>query len=329
MRTRRRTLLLGALPALSLPGLALAQPGWRPDRPVRLVVAFAPGGNVDFTARLLAPIMAERLGQPVVIENRGGAGGVIGLDLVAKARPDGLTFGIGSSGTLTISPLTTARMPWDTWTDFTFIALAYRVPIVLASSATLPARNLQEFLAYAKANQGKVSAGSSGIGTGAHLGIELFNHGSGAGLTHVPYRSSGAAYPDLVAGHLHCMFDQLSAALPLHRDGKSRILATGSAVRSPQVPEAPTLREAGIIDAELSTSIGLLGPARLQPEILEALRAAMAAAVGDATVQARLLDLGAEVATPAQMNGRHYLAVTQEEFALSRQAVEIAGLKPE
>jgi tripartite-type tricarboxylate transporter receptor subunit TctC len=329
MRPTRRTLLLGALPTLALPGLALAQPGWRPDRPVRLVVAFAPGGNVDFTARLLAPIMAERLGQPVVIENRGGAGGVIGLDLVAKARPDGMTFGIGSSGTLTISPLTTARMPWDTWSDFSFVGLAYRVPIVLVASAVLPVRTLEEFMAHAKARRGQISAGTSGIGTGAHLAIELFNHSSGAGLTHVPYRSSGAAYPDLVAGHVHCMFDQLSAALPLHRDGKTRILATGSAQRSPLVPEAPTLREAGVIEAELSTSLGLLGPARLPPEILVTVPAALAAALADATVRARLLDLGAEIARPDQVTGQHYLAVTREEAELSRQGVAIAGLKPE
>ncbi|PZW38956.1 tripartite-type tricarboxylate transporter receptor subunit TctC [Humitalea rosea] len=329
--TRRRDLILGsaaaAAAALCLPRLAAATDF--PDHPIRLVVPFPPGGNLDFTARLLAPTMSRVLGQPIVVDNRAGAGGILGSEAVAHGRPDGYTLLVGSSGPLSLLPVTTPNLPFDPVRDFAPIGPAYRIPIVLLASRNLSANSLATFLELAKMRRGQLSAGSSGIGTGAHLAIELFNHGSGVQLLHVPYRGTGPAYSDLIAGTIDTLFDQLSNALPLHRDGRARILAVGSAERVPELPDVPTLREAGIVQPELSTTIGLLAPAGTPAAAVEALRAALAMALADGVVRERLESLGAEIATPDDVTPARYAALIQEELATSRAAVALPGVKLE
>ena len=323
MPTRRMVLAT----ALAAPAVARAQ-GF-PDRPVRLMVPFPPGGNVDFTARLLAPALSASLGQPVVVENRGGAGGSGGTEAVARSRPDGTLVLLGSTGPMSLFPVAMQTLPYDTLRDFAPIGIAYRVPIVLMVGRQVPARTLAEFVALAKATAGGLSAGSAGIGSGAHLAIEMFNAGSGAGIVHVPYRGTGPAHSDLIAGTIPVVFDQLSSALPLQADGRARILAIASAARSPLLPDVPTLREAGLVEPELSTTLGLLAPANTPEAIIGKWRDALVAAMADATLRERLVTLGAEIPPAAEITPARYAAVIREEMETNRRAVQLGNIRLE
>ncbi len=323
MPTRR--LVLAA--TLAAPAIAHAQ-GF-PDRPVRVLVPFPPGGNVDFTARLLAPALQAALGQPVIVENRGGAGGIVGTEAVARARPDGTLVLLGSTGPLSLFPVAMASLPYDSLRDLAPIGIAYRVPIVLMVGRHMAVRDLADFVAQAKARPGALSAGSAGIGSGAHLAIEMFNAATGAGIVHVPYRGTGPAHSDLIAGTIPVVFDQLSSALPLQADGRARILAIASAARSPLLPDVPTLREAGIVEPELSTTLGLLAPAGTPEPIIGRWRDALVAAMGDATIRQRLLGLGAEIPPAAQITPARYAAVIREEIETNRRAVQLGNIRLE
>ena len=320
--TTRRTLMLAAAATLAAPSLR-AQARF-PDRPVRIVVGFPPGGNVDFTARLLAPTLSAALGQPVVVDNRAGAGGIVGTEHVARSRPDGHTLLLGSTGPLSLFPVAMAQLPYDTLRDLAPIGICYRVPIVMMVSRQVTARNLAEFVAAAKAQKGQFSAG---IGSGAHLAIELFNAGTGADLVHVPYRGTGPAINDLIAGTIPVVFDQLSSALPLHADGRARIIAVASANRAAQLPDVPTLREAGLVQQELTTTLGLLGPAGLPADVVETLRAALARTMHDATTRQRLESLGGAIPAAEAITPANYARVIWEEMETSREAVRIGNIR--
>jgi tripartite-type tricarboxylate transporter receptor subunit TctC len=327
MVTRRTTILGGGALALASIGRASAQAF--PSRPVRLVVAYPPGGNVDFTARLLAPAMSQALGQQIIVENRAGAGGIVGTEAVARSRPDGYAALLTGTAPVSIFPAAMERLPYDPLRDFAPVGMAYRVPIVLMVAKDTRATSLAEVVALSKATQGGLSAGTAGIGSGAHLAIELFNAGTGAGLVHVPYRGTGPALNDLIAGTIPVVFDQLSSALQLHADGRARILGIASASRSPLLPNVQTLREAGMVEAELSTTLGVLAPAGTPPEILEKLRAALAAALADAAVRQRLTDLGAEIPAATDITPARYGAVIREELEIYRRAVQLGNVKLE
>jgi tripartite-type tricarboxylate transporter receptor subunit TctC len=324
MMPTRRLILATALTA---PAVARAQAF--PDRPVRVMVPFPPGGNVDFTARLLAPGMQASLGQPVVVENRGGAGGIVGTEAVARSRPDGTLVLLGSTGPISLFPVAMPSLPYDTLKDLEPIGIAYRVPIVVMVGRQVPVTSLAELVARAKATPGGLSAGTAGIGSGAHLAIELFNAGSGAGLVHVPYRGTGPAINDLIAGSIPIVFDQLSSALPLHADGRARILGIASAQRFAALPDVPTLREAGIVQPELTTTLGLLAPAGTPEGIVGKWRDALVAAVNDPAVRARLVALGAEIPPAAQVTPANYARVIREEMETSREAVRIGNIRLE
>lgn len=336
MPIRRRALLRAAVPAslLAAPCTgAQAQGGaaaaWAPGRPVRLVAPFAPGGTVDVVARLLAPRLSERLGQPLAVENRGGAGGSIGAAEVARPRPDGTTLMVGSNGPVVLNPLLQARLPYDPARDLQPIGLAIRVPVAVVASAALPLRSLEDLLALARARPGQLGAASAGTGSSNHLAIELFNAEAGVRLTHVPYRGSGAAVADLVSGTVAVIFDQLSTALPLHAEGRARILAVAAERRTPLLPEVPTLAEGGVRDAEATTFNGLFAPACLPPEALAGLALAFAAAMAEEPLRERLAALGAEVATAEEATPWGFAAVIRAEAGRARRAVALAGLKPE
>ncbi|MBR0666037.1 tripartite tricarboxylate transporter substrate binding protein [Roseomonas hellenica] len=329
MPTRRDLIFsIAVVAALAASGRSASAQSF-PNRPLRLVVPYPPGGNVDFTARLLAPVMSQVLGQPVVVDNRTGAGGILGTEAVARARSDGNTLLLGSTGPLSIFPAAIPRLPYDVLRDLAPIGIAYRVPIVLMVSRQLAVQSLAEFVARAKAEPRRFSAGTSGIGSGAHLAMELFNAGSGAGLVHVPYRGTGPALSDLIAGTIPVVFDQLSSALPLHADGRAFILGIASANRSPLLPEVPTLREVGLVEPELTTTLGLLAPAGTPPGALETLRAALVAAVADPAIRQRLGELGAEIAPAAEITPARYAAVIREETETSRRAVALGGIRLE
>jgi tripartite-type tricarboxylate transporter receptor subunit TctC len=326
MITRRLAALGLAAAATALPRSALAA---FPERPVRLIVPFGAGGNLDTLMRLAAPGLSARLGQPVVVENRPGAGGNVGAEAVARAAPDGYTVLVGSNGGLVTNPLLMARMPYDPARDFAPVGLAFRTPNVLVVGSRSPARTLAEFVAHAKARPGQVTVGSAGTGTTTHLLIELLSAATGTQLVHVPYRASGAGTPDLLAGTLGASLDQITTALPQHRAGELRIIGIGLDRRAPLLPEVPTFAEVGIEDGGLVSFIGLLAPAGTPADAIGRLQAALAGTLADPALRERVESLGNIVATPEQATPAGFAALIRREAELSRRAVQLAGLKPE
>jgi tripartite-type tricarboxylate transporter receptor subunit TctC len=242
MLTRR--LMLKSVAALGmglqLPGMARAA---FPDQVIRIQVPFAAGGNIDIQCRLLATKMGELLKTSVIVENRTGAGGTIGAEQVARSKPDGYSILAGSNGPMTVSPAVRTKIGYDPIKDFAPIVLTSRVPMVLAVSDDFPAKTLAEYIAHAKANPDKVTVASSGAGSSSHLVIVDFAMRTGIKLVHVPYRGAAATVPDLIAGSVNSVVTEISNVLPVHKDGKARILAVASAGRSPLLPSIPTFSE--------------------------------------------------------------------------------------
>ncbi|MBV1797285.1 tripartite tricarboxylate transporter substrate binding protein [Siccirubricoccus sp. G192] len=287
-----------------------------------------PGGNSDTVARVLAPRMAEVLGQPLVVENRAGAGGSVGATQLARARPDGYNLLLGSNGPMTVNPNVQANLAYDPLRDFTPIGLAVRTPLTITVHRSLPPRSVAELIAYAKARPGQVGIGSSGVASISHLALEVFNAMTGAGLLHVPYGSGGALTPDLVAGTVGGAFTEISTALPLHRDGAVRILGLSAARRLALAPEIPTVEEGGVPGYRAAAFIGILLPAGAPPEVTGPLQAALAAAVADAGVRRRLEEMGSEMAAPEEATPAGFAAFLQAETEWTRAAAERAGLRP-
>jgi len=322
---RRRSLLqaLGSAVALS-PFAAFAA---FPERVIRLIVPFAPGGNADIVARLVAERMAEALGQPMVVENRAGAGGSIGAEQVARAAPDGYTLLTGSNGPLTVNPFVQAKLGYDPLKDFAPVGLTSFVPHAIIVNAALPARTLQELVALSKQQQ--VGVGTAGVGSATHLTLERFNAQTGAKLLHVPYRGGGALLPDLVAGTIQGAMTEFSSALPHHRGGKARFVAIASAKRSALAGEVATMIESGVKDFTAASYIGILAPAATPSEAIVRLQAALASALSAPKVLDRLRELGVEVAPPELMTAAGFGAFIRQEFERSREAAQLAGLKKE
>ncbi|MDO9710275.1 Bug family tripartite tricarboxylate transporter substrate binding protein [Paracraurococcus lichenis] len=318
---RRALLALAAAPAI-----ARAQAGF-PDRPVRLIVPFAPGGNADTVGRVVAPKLSERLGQPVVVENRAGAAGNVAATAFARMKPDGLVVFLGSNGPLTVNPLIQANLGYDPARDFTPVGLIVRTPNVLAVHRSLPAQTLAELIALGKAQPGAITTGSSGNGSTSHLAIESLNAATGAGLQHVPYGSGGAMAPDLIAGNIKAGMTEISTALPLHREGVVRILATGSARRLAVIPDVPTFEEAGVPGFRAAAFIGIVVPAGTPPEVVAVLAAALGAAVADPGNRQRLGEMGSEMASAEEARPAGFAAFLEKETAWTRAAVERAGLR--
>ena len=239
-----------------------------PERPIRLVAPFAPGGNIDLNARTVAPGLSVELGQTVVVENRGGAGGRVGTDYVAKSAPDGYTLLLGSSGSLTINPSFSTNVPYDTLRDFAPTSLVSLVPLMLSVHPSLPVRAAREFIALAKARPGQILMASAGQGSNTHLTGELFQVVTGVKLTHVPYKGSGPALIDLVGGQTQVMFDLVSTSAPLIRAGRLRGIALAYPKRSPVLKDIPTMTEAGVQGFESSTYTGIFLPSATSKEIV-------------------------------------------------------------
>ncbi|MGK7870902.1 Bug family tripartite tricarboxylate transporter substrate binding protein [Falsiroseomonas sp. E2-1-a20] len=331
MKVHRRALTAIAMGSVGLGGWLLkpgqARAAGFPDQAVRIILPFAPGGNSDIVARLIAPVMTERLGQPVVVENRGGAGGSIGAAAAARSRADGYTVLFGSSGPLSVNPAVQSNLPYDAVRDFAPIGMLARTPLVIAVTAGLPPQTLAELIAYSKANPGRVTIASAGIGSSTHLALELFNAASGAGMTHVPYRSGGELIPDLVAGNVSSTMTEISTAMPLHREGRIRILAVGSSGRLPIANGVPTFTEAGVPDYTASSYTALLVPTGTPNDVITILRDAMAAALANPRVIARLQEMGTEVASAEEATPAGLTLVLEQELAKAKRAAEIAGLR--
>ena len=271
---RRRTVML------SLAATVLASPAWAqnwPSRPIKWIVPFPPGGPTDIFSRTVAQQLQVALGQPVVVENRGGAGGGVGMQALAKAAPDGYTIGLSTTGTHTINPaLYGDRVGYDPIKDFTPLTMAVSYVNMLVINANHPAKNLKELVDYAKANPGKVSFGSAGNGSSNHLSGEVLKMMTGAQMQHVPYRGSALAMNDTISGQITFMFDILNVAIPQSRSGRVRALAVTSGKRSPYLPEVPTMEEAGVPGYSAAGSdlwFGIMAPAGLPKPIADKLQA--------------------------------------------------------
>jgi tripartite-type tricarboxylate transporter receptor subunit TctC len=302
--TRRRA--LQALSALAIGPLPLAASAQAfPNKPIRLIIPHAAGGNSDAFGRILAQKLSERIGQQVVVENRTGAGGTIACALVAKSAPDGYTLVVADNGTQAIAPtLYGSRLQYDVFKDFTPITLAATFPALLLVPPTFPARTAKEFVALAKSQPGKLTYSSAGTGNGSHLTLELFRAAAGGlDMVHVPYKGGAPAVQALLAGEVQLTSVSVNTALPHVQAGKARALGVASAKRSPALPDVPTFNEAGI-PFEADNWLAILGPAGIPADVAGKLNAEIAAALRSPDVQQRLLKLGLEVvaSTPAEYN---------------------------
>jgi tripartite-type tricarboxylate transporter receptor subunit TctC len=315
-------MLLGSALALPALGGALAQ-GWAPTRPVRLVVPFQGGGATDLTARLLAERLGPMLGQPVVVDNRPGAGGNVGADMVAKADPDGHTLLMCTIGTASINQFLYSRMPFRP-EDLSAVALVNLVANGIMVNPTVPARNFQEFVAYAKANPGRLNYGTPGNGTSGHMSGEYLKVRAGIDITHVPYRGTGGVVPDLLGGTLQVAVDNLPAYIPHIREGKVRLLAVTSRDRWFTNPDVPTVIESGIAGFEAVAWFGVQAPGRTPAPIVNRFAEAILEVSRDPAVIARQREFGA-AARP--LGPAAFAAFIREENAKWQEVVRVSGAK--
>ena len=321
---RRAGALLGAL-LLCCAGSTDVAAQTYPAKPIRFVVPFAPGGGTDITARTIAQKLSDALGKPVVVDNRGGAGGVIGADMVAKAPPDGYTLLLGSPGPLTINPNLQSKLPYDTLKDFAPVSLATISPFVLTVHPSVPATSVKELIALAKEKPNALNYGSSGNGSVAHLSTEQFKALAGVQLTHVPYKGSSQSMVDTLSGRLQVMFENQPIVLPQIRSGKLRGLAVGTRKRSQILPELPTMIEAGVPGYESSTAFGVLAPARTPRPIVARLSSEIAKSLqGSADARESLASRGFE---PVGSTPEEYSAHLKEELQRIARIVKLANIR--
>jgi tripartite-type tricarboxylate transporter receptor subunit TctC len=325
MKLPRRSFLQLAAGAAALPAVSqIARAQTYPTRPVRIIVGFAPGGPTDIAARLIGQRLSERLGQPFVIENRPGGGSNIGAEVVAKALPDGYTLLLVTSANAANATLY-PNLNFNFLRDIAPVAGIMRAPIVMAVNASIPARTVPEFIEYAKANPGKINFASVGTGTGTHIAGELFKMMAGVDMTHVPYRGSAPALTDLLGGQVQVIFDVPVTLVEHIRTGKLRALAVGTASRAEALPDVPSMGDF-LPGYEASAWFGVEVPKNTPPEIVDRLNKEINASLADATIKARLADLGATVfvASPAEFG--KFIA---DETGKWGKVIRAANIKPE
>ena len=309
-----------ALAAVFLAGGAFAQ---YPDKPLRFIVPQAPGSATDTVSRILAPEMSKALGQPVVVDNRPGGALTIGIDLVAKAPPDGYTIGMGPIGALAITRHMVAKLPYDIERDLQPVALVSRGHLLLAVSPSLPVGSVQELIAYAKHNPGKLLNASSSNGSPGHVGGELFKYMTATEIVHVPYKGGAMAINDLIAGHVQVMWESLNSISPHARSGKVKALAVSGARRSPGFPELPTIGEI-VPGYEAGTWTGVIAPAGLPRPVLDKLNAAVNAAIRSPLFVERFASIGDE---PAGGTPEDFAELIRRDSAKWADVVRRSGAK--
>jgi tripartite-type tricarboxylate transporter receptor subunit TctC len=292
MNLKRYLLLAIASSFVGLPAPSSAQAQDYPTRQITLIAPWPAGGAVDALCRTLAPGLTERLGKPVVVENRPGAGSVIGTAAGAKAAPDGYTLVMGGSGSLAIGATLYKSIPYDPTKDFAPIALIGQIPFVLVVNPSLPVRSVAELVKYAKDNPGKLSYGSGGPGSPHHLYAELLKSMTGIEMTHIPYKGSAPALTDVIAGHIPLMFSDTVPSLPLIREGKVRALGVSSAIRLPSAPEIPPIAEAGVPGFDAAGWGMILAPVGTRKEIVNRLYAEFKAVMALPDIQQQIIKLG-------------------------------------
>jgi tripartite-type tricarboxylate transporter receptor subunit TctC len=295
-----------------------------PSRPIRMVVPYAPGGNVDISARIIAQPLAEALGQTVVVDNRPGGGGNLGASLVAKSTPDGHTLLVGSSGPLSVNPAIFKNLPYDSLKDFAPISTVQVVPLVLLAGPKSGIRSVAELVAAAKSRPGKLSMASAGAGTTNHFAIELFASMAGVKLLHVPYKGSGPALSELLGGQVETMIDQLAASIGYVRDGRLKVLAVTTRQRAAALPQAPTLDELGYKGYRAATLLGLLVPAGTPKPVVAKLNAAVRKVMDNPAIAERFRGLGAN---PGASSPEEFSVRIRDELSQWQALVKKLNLK--
>jgi tripartite-type tricarboxylate transporter receptor subunit TctC len=309
----RRSLLAAAVLALPLAGGSAFAQSW-PDKPIRIVVGFAPGGFTDVLGRLIGQKLSERLGQPVVVDNKPGAAGTLGADLVAKAAPDGYTLLLAHSNSNSVAPALYPKLPYNVLTDFTPIIAVASTPLLLTVHPNIAAQNVREFVALAKAKPGGLSYASSGGGSAQHLAAERFQLSTGTKMTHIPYKGSGQAIVDLLSGQVDLNFESPPNVMTHAKAGKLRVLAITSEKRSPLLPDVPTMAEAGVRNAEMLQWFAVMGPARLPPEITRRLNTEIANILKSPDVVEKIASQGGEIMGGSTDDFARFLARDTAEF---------------
>ncbi len=295
-----------------------------PNKPVRFMVGFPPGGSTDIIARLIAPQLSQRLGQPIVLDNRAGAGGVIGVDQVAKAPPDGYTMGFGIAGALTSNVTLMPKLPYDPLKDLVPVSRVIINPMALVVKSSLGVNTVQEFIAAAKAQPGKFSYGTAGPGTVMNLAGERLKQMADIDITHVPYKGSAPAAVDLLGGQIQAMIADLATVKPHLDSGRLKALGVTSPQRSPVAPELPTIAESGVPGYEFSIWIALVMPAATPPEIVSRINSELKAVLNDPKVRGPLLAAKTE---PAPTTPQEMRSIIQTEIAQYASIIKAAGIK--
>jgi tripartite-type tricarboxylate transporter receptor subunit TctC len=307
-------------------GLAgTASPQQYPNRPVRLIVPFVPGGNSDIIARGISPEMSKALGQQIVIENRGGAGGLIGTELAAKSPPDGYTLLIVSAAH-TINPAMAKKLPYDSVRDFAAVGIIADVPATFMVHPSIPSRNVKEFIALARARPGELNYSSAGRGSVSHLSGELFSSMAKVKMVHIPYKGSGASVIDFIAGFTHVQFSSMPVVLPHARSGRLKMLAQAGAKRSPAAPDVPTVSESGLPGYVVSSGFSMFAPANTPRAIVNAVNAALVKALAVPGVRNGLASQGAE---PVGSTPEQHDTFNRAEIEKWIKVTRAAGIEPE
>jgi tripartite-type tricarboxylate transporter receptor subunit TctC len=295
-----------------------------PSKPIRFVVPYPPGGPLDTVARLTAQKVSEAVKQPVIADNKPGAGGNIGADIVAKSPADGYTILMGAVATHAINPALYASIPYDPVRDFAPVTQLASTPNILIVHPSIPASNVREFIAYAKANPGKLNFGSGSAGSAGHLAGELFKTMAGIEMTHVPYKGAAPAMQDLVGGQIQLMFDNLASALGQVRAGKVKGLAVTTAKRTSLAPDLPTIAESGLPGFDINTWFGVFVPAGTPPDVVDRLHAEFTRALAAPDVREKMLNLGAE---PVGSRPEEFAAYIKQEAQKYARVIKASGAK--
>ena len=320
----RRTLLATLASGAAVAATPFARAQDYPAQPIRWVVPYPAGGGTDVIARTLAESMRQTLGQQIVVDNRPGASTNIGADIVAKSKPDGYTLLSADNAVLAFNEHLFGKLPFSPEKDFTYIGAIGKFPLALVVHPEFPAKNFKEFLAYVRANPGKVNYASPGNGSPHHLAMEMFKVRTGTFITHIPYRGAAPAMADVMGGQVPCMFLDLASGLAIMQNNKVRVIAIGTGARSKLLPSVPTLAEVGVPNTEVFAFQGILGPASLPPAVVARLNGDLNRAFGMPTVQKRFDDFGMEAmpGTPTQ-----FAALSRAESRRWGPIIKTAGIK--